>query len=103
MEQYTNLSDCTLKGIDFLDRYGSFIKERCAIEVEYAGKLKRLVKHYQLKKKDQEPGDNPLTYCKAFLLMLQEIHDLAGQHEVIAENMMAQIYREISMQLKGML
>lgn len=30
------------------------MKERCAIEVEYAGKLKRLAKHHQLKKKDEE-------------------------------------------------
>ncbi|KAI1289549.1 Formin-binding protein 1-like [Halotydeus destructor] len=97
-DQYPNLSDHTHKGIEFLDKYGSFIKERCAIEVEYAGKLKRLVKTHQIKKKDEE--DNQYSYCKAFLLMLQEITDLAGQHELIAENMMAQIAKEIAMQLK---
>jgi len=97
-DQYPALADHTLKGIDFLDKYGQFMKERCAIEVEYAGKLKRLAKHYQLKKKDEE--DNQFSYCKAFLLMLQEVTDMAGQHEVIAENMSANIVREIAMQMK---
>ena len=32
--------------------------------------------------------------------MLQEITDLAGQHEVVAENIMSQIVKEIAMQLK---
>lgn len=32
--------------------------------------------------------------------MLQEVTDLAGQHEVVAENMMSQIVKEIAMQLK---
>lgn len=53
-DQYPALSDHTHKGIEFLDKYGQFMKERCAIEVEYAGKLKRLVKNHQLKKKDEE-------------------------------------------------
>ena len=53
-DQYPNLSDHTHKGIEFLDKYGQFMKERCAIEIEYAGKLKRLAKHHQLKKKDEE-------------------------------------------------
>lgn len=57
-DQYPSISDHTHKGIDFLDKYGAFVKERCAIEIEYAGKLKRLAKHYQLKKKDTDNEDN---------------------------------------------
>ncbi|RWS28376.1 formin-binding protein 1-like protein [Leptotrombidium deliense] len=94
-DQYENISYHTLKGIEFLDKYGSFIKERCAIELEYASKLRRLVKNHHFKKKDEE--DNQYSYIKAFLMMLQEIQDLAGQHEVVAENMMGSIVKEVSL------
>lgn len=39
-DQYDNLSLHTQKGIDFLEKYGHFIRDRCAIEMEYAGKLR---------------------------------------------------------------
>ena len=32
----------TQKGIEFLERYGNFIRDRCTIELEYAGKLRFL-------------------------------------------------------------
>lgn len=39
-DQYDNLAAHTHKGIEFLDKYGNFVKDRCAIELEYAGKLR---------------------------------------------------------------
>lgn len=39
-DQFTNVAAHTLKGIDFLDKYGNFVKDRCAIEIEYAAKLR---------------------------------------------------------------
>lgn len=39
-DQYENLSLHTQKGIEFLERYGHFIRDRCAIEFEYAAKLR---------------------------------------------------------------
>lgn len=39
-DQYDNLAAHTQKGIEFLDKYGNFVKERCQIELEYAGKLR---------------------------------------------------------------
>jgi len=83
-DQFGQISEHTSKGIDFLDKYNSFLKERCAIEMEYASKLRRLVKNHQYKKKDE--GDTQFTYIQAFIKMLNEITDLAGQHELIAEN-----------------
>lgn len=99
-DQYENISCHTHKGIEFLDKFGSFVKERCAIETEYASKLRRLVKNHQFKKKDEE--DQQFTYLKAFMMMLQEITDLAGQHEVIAENMMGVIVKQIAILVKEM-
>lgn len=39
-DQYENLATHTQKGIDFLDKYGNFIRDRSAIEVEYAARLR---------------------------------------------------------------
>nr|CAD7425095.1 unnamed protein product [Timema monikensis] len=40
VDQYENLSLHTQKGIEFLEKYGHFIRDRCAIEMDYAGKLR---------------------------------------------------------------
>ncbi|XP_050533254.1 formin-binding protein 1-like isoform X2 [Daktulosphaira vitifoliae] len=97
-DQYDNLSFHTQKGIDFLERYGHFIRDRCLIEMEYAGKLRRLVKNYQPKKKEEE--EYQYSTCKAFKGMLCEVNDLAGQHEVIAENLQSDVIREINFLVK---
>ncbi|KAG5882089.1 hypothetical protein JTB14_017508 [Gonioctena quinquepunctata] len=38
-DQYDNLSLHTLKGIDFLEKYGQFVRDRASIECDYASKL----------------------------------------------------------------
>lgn len=97
-DQYDNLSLHTQKGIDFLEKYGHFIRDRCAIEMEYAGKLRRLVKNYQPKKKEEE--DYQYSTCRAFKCVLDEVTDLAGQHEVIAENLQVFIIKEVTIFVK---
>ncbi|XP_044016722.1 formin-binding protein 1-like isoform X2 [Aphidius gifuensis] len=97
-DQYDNLSLHTQKGIDFLERYGHFIRDRCKIEVEYAGNLRRLVKNYQPKKKEEE--DYQYSSCKAFKLELNEVNDQAGQREVVAENLQANVLRELNILVK---
>ena len=39
-DQYETVALHTQKGIDFLEKYGHFIRDRCAIELDYAGKLR---------------------------------------------------------------
>lgn len=39
-DQYENLSTHTSKGIEFLEKYGGFVKERILIEKDYATKLR---------------------------------------------------------------
>ncbi|XP_046399586.1 formin-binding protein 1 isoform X3 [Ischnura elegans] len=97
-DQYDNIAAHTQKGIDFLEKYGHFIRDRCAIEMDYAGKLRRLVKNYQPKKKDEE--DYQYSTCRAFRAAMTEINDLAGQHEVVAENLQAQVIQEINVLVK---
>lgn len=36
------------------------------------------------------------SFCRAFLVTLNELNDYAGQHEVIAENLMSQIITELA-------
>ncbi|KAL3208343.1 hypothetical protein MRX96_039229 [Rhipicephalus microplus] len=58
----------------------------------------KLAKSYQPKKKDDE--DNGYTSSKAFCLVLNEINDIAGQHELIAENLSSSINREVATLIK---
>ncbi|XP_011630290.1 formin-binding protein 1-like [Pogonomyrmex barbatus] len=97
-DQFENLSLHTQKGIEFLERYGHFIRDRCAIEFEYAAKLRRLVKSYQPKKKEEE--DYQYSPCRAFKMELNEVNDQAGQREVIAENLQANVLRELNILVK---
>ncbi|XP_047133780.2 uncharacterized protein LOC105848438 [Hydra vulgaris] len=50
-----NIEKHTLNGIEFLDKCSGFIKDRIRIEQEYAKNLRRLVKQYQFRKKEELP------------------------------------------------
>ncbi|CAL1274755.1 unnamed protein product [Larinioides sclopetarius] len=93
-DQYDNLGQHTIKGIEFLEKYGSFLKERSSIESEYATKLRKLVKSYRPKKKEEE--ENRFSTSLGFVKMLNEVNDIAGQHEVISETYSDQICKEIT-------
>lgn len=97
-DQYENISLHTQKGIDFLEKYGHFIKDRCNIEMEYAKSLRKLVKTYTPKKKDEE--DYQYSACIAFKHVMEEVSDLAGQHEVIAEDLQARVINEVAILVK---
>jgi len=99
-DQYDQIAVHTQKGIDFLEKYGQFTDARSKIEAEYAQKLRRLSKNYLPKKKDED--DYQFTATKAFKLMLNEINDLAGQHEVIAENLSTAVVSDLSILVKSM-
>nr|XP_040574369.1 cdc42-interacting protein 4 homolog isoform X2 [Lepeophtheirus salmonis] len=92
-DQYENIASHTQKGIDFLEKYGHFIDQRCKIEVEYASKLRRLIKTYLPKKKEEE--DYQFTCTKAYKKLLNELGDQAGQHELIAENLSSSVAQEL--------
>jgi len=99
-DQYDQIAVHTQRGIDFLERYGNFVEARTKIEQEYAGKLRRLARNYLPKKKDED--DYQFTATKAFKLMLNEINDLAGQHEVIAENLSTAVVADLQTLVKSM-
>uniref|UniRef100_A0A673LDH7 Formin binding protein 1a n=1 Tax=Sinocyclocheilus rhinocerous TaxID=307959 RepID=A0A673LDH7_9TELE len=95
-DQFDNLEKHTQWGIEFLERYTKFVKERSEIELSYAKQIRNLSKKYQLKKNSKEEEEFKYTTCRAFLITLNELNDYAGQHEVIAENLSTQIIAELS-------
>ncbi|XP_044308951.1 formin-binding protein 1 isoform X2 [Varanus komodoensis] len=90
-DQFDNLEKHTQWGIDVLEKYIKFVKERTEIEISYAKQLRNLSKKYQPKKNSKEEDEYKYSSCCAFLATLNEMNDYAGQHEVISENITAQI------------
>ncbi|XP_048414544.1 formin-binding protein 1 isoform X7 [Stegostoma tigrinum] len=95
-DQFDNLEKHTQWGIEFVERYNKFVKDRTEIEISYAKQLRNLSKKYQPKKNSREEEEQRYTSCQAFLAILNEMNDYAGQHEVIAENMSGLIFAELS-------
>ncbi|XP_054613999.1 formin-binding protein 1 isoform X16 [Dunckerocampus dactyliophorus] len=99
-DQFDNLEKHTQWGIEFVERYTKFVKERSEIESNYAKQIRNLSKKYQPKKNSREEEESKYTFCRAFLTTLNELNDYAGQHEVIAENLTSQIITELSRYLQ---
>uniref|UniRef100_A0A8C5G1Q4 Transducer of Cdc42-dependent actin assembly protein 1 n=1 Tax=Gouania willdenowi TaxID=441366 RepID=A0A8C5G1Q4_GOUWI len=101
-DQFDNLDKHTQWGIDFVERYAKFVKERLDIEQNYAKQLRNLVKKYCPKRsKEEEPR---FTSCVSFYSILHELNDYAGQRELVAEEMALKVYSELmrySQDLKG--
>lgn len=95
-DQFDNLEKHTQWGIDILEKYIKFVKERTEIELSYAKQLRNLSKKFQPKKNSKEEDEYKYTSCKAFLSTLNEMNDYAGQHELISENMTAQIMVDLA-------
>uniref|UniRef100_A0A672PJN0 Formin-binding protein 1-like n=1 Tax=Sinocyclocheilus grahami TaxID=75366 RepID=A0A672PJN0_SINGR len=99
-DQFDNLDKHSQWGIDFLERYAKFVKERLEIEQAYAKQLRSLVKKYCPKRSK----DDEFTSCLSFYSILNELNDYAGQREVVAEEMGHKVYGELmrySQDLKG--
>ncbi|XP_041666734.1 formin-binding protein 1 homolog isoform X14 [Cheilinus undulatus] len=95
-DQFDNLEKHTQWGIEYLEKYTKFVKERSEIETNYAKQIRNLSKKYQPKKNSREEEESKYTFCRAFLTTLNELNDYAGQHEVIAENLTSQILSDLS-------
>ncbi|XP_062929607.1 formin-binding protein 1 isoform X3 [Mobula hypostoma] len=95
-DQFDNLDKHMQWGIEFVERYNKFVKDRTDIEINYAKQLRNLSKKYQPKKNSREEEEQKFTSCRAFQTLLNEMNDYAGQHEVIAENMSGLIFAELA-------
>ncbi|XP_034455693.1 cdc42-interacting protein 4 homolog isoform X1 [Hippoglossus hippoglossus] len=89
----------TLSGLDLVDRYIKFVKERTEIEQGYAKQLRSLSKKYA-KRGSKEEQDCKFSNHASFQEILNELNDYAGQRELIAENMMTGICVELTKYLQ---
>lgn len=102
-DQFDNIEKHTLWGIEFLEKFAKFVKERLEIEQNYAKQLRNLVKKYNPKRsaRDDEPR---FTSCHSFFIILDELNDYAGQRELVAEEMGHRVFGEAmryAQELKG--
>ncbi|XP_055014290.1 cdc42-interacting protein 4 homolog isoform X2 [Boleophthalmus pectinirostris] len=84
----------TQSGLDLVERYVKFVKERSEIEQNYAKQLRNLTKKY--KKGSKEEQECKFSNHASFQDILSELNDYAGQREVVAENMMTSICVELT-------
>uniref|UniRef100_A0A3B5ASB7 Thyroid hormone receptor interactor 10 n=1 Tax=Stegastes partitus TaxID=144197 RepID=A0A3B5ASB7_9TELE len=89
----------TQSGLDLVDRYIKFVKERTEIEQNYAKQLRSLSKKYA-KRGSKDEQDCKFSNHASFQEILNELNDYAGQRELIAENMMTAICVELTKYLQ---
>uniref|UniRef100_A0A0N5B0I1 Formin-binding protein 1-like n=1 Tax=Syphacia muris TaxID=451379 RepID=A0A0N5B0I1_9BILA len=94
-DQIDSVSNYTQKGIEHLEKFAAFLKDRATIETEYAAKLRALVKKNLSKKKEDEDLAKTFTYFASLDSMLHELESFALQHEAIAEQLRKDIYPSI--------
>uniref|UniRef100_A0A672MKU1 Cdc42-interacting protein 4 homolog n=1 Tax=Sinocyclocheilus grahami TaxID=75366 RepID=A0A672MKU1_SINGR len=90
----------TQSGLDLVEKYVKFVKERTEIEQNYAKQLRNLTKKYSPKRGSKEEQECRFSNHQAFLDILNEMNDYTGQRELIAENMMINICIELTKYLQ---
>ncbi|XP_010731930.1 thyroid hormone receptor interactor 10b isoform X2 [Larimichthys crocea] len=100
-DQYDHLDKHTQSGLDLVERYIKFVKERTEIEQSYAKQLRSLTKKYA-KRGSKEEQDCKFSNHGSFQEILNELNDYAGQRELIAENMMTGICVELTKYLQDL-
>ncbi|XP_068444750.1 cdc42-interacting protein 4 homolog [Clinocottus analis] len=98
-DQYDHIDKHTQSGLDLVDRYIKFVKDRTEIEQNYAKQLRSLSKKYA-KRGSKEEQDCRFSNHASLQEILNELNDYAGQRELIAENMMTGICVELTKYLQ---
>lgn len=83
-------------GLDLLDRYVKFVKERTEVEQAYAKQLRNLVKKYLPKRPAKDDPESKFSQQQSFVQILQEVNDFAGQRELVAENLSVHVCLELA-------
>uniref|UniRef100_A0A8C6SCX5 Thyroid hormone receptor interactor 10a n=1 Tax=Neogobius melanostomus TaxID=47308 RepID=A0A8C6SCX5_9GOBI len=99
-DQYDIIEKHTQSGLELVEKYVKFVKERTEIEQNYAKQLRNLSKKYNGKRSSKDEPDCRLSSYQAFLDVLNEMNDYAGQRELIAENMMMNICIDLTKYLQ---
>ncbi|XP_034449361.1 cdc42-interacting protein 4 homolog isoform X4 [Hippoglossus hippoglossus] len=99
-DQYDIIEKHTQSGLELVEKYVKFVKERTEIEQNYAKQLRNLSKKYNLKRSSKDEPECRLSSYQSFLEILNEMNDYAGQRELIAENMMMNICIDLTKYLQ---
>ncbi|CAL1600849.1 unnamed protein product [Knipowitschia caucasica] len=94
-DQNDHIDKHTQAGLDLVERYIKFVKERSEIEQSYAKQLRSLTKKYT-KRTSKEEQECKFSNHAAFQDILNEMNDYAGQRELVAENIMTSICVELT-------
>uniref|UniRef100_A0A452U900 Thyroid hormone receptor interactor 10 n=1 Tax=Ursus maritimus TaxID=29073 RepID=A0A452U900_URSMA len=95
-DQFEVLERHTQWGLDLLDRYVKFVKERTEVEQAYAKQLRSLVKKYLPKRPAKDDPESKFSQQQSFVQILQEVNDFAGQRELVAENLSVHVCLELA-------
>ncbi|KAM9454978.1 thyroid hormone receptor interactor 10b [Clarias gariepinus] len=85
-DQHDAIEKHTQSGLDLIDRYVKFVKERVEIEQNYAKQLKTLYKKYT-RRGSREDLETKFSNQQAFQALVNNLNDCATQRESMAENM----------------
>ncbi|XP_068607538.1 thyroid hormone receptor interactor 10b [Brachionichthys hirsutus] len=100
-DQYDHIDKHTQSGLDLLERYVKFVKERTEIEQSYAKQLRNLAKKYA-KRGSKEEQECKFSNHASLQEILNELNDYAGQRELIAENMTTSVCVDLSKYLQDL-
>ncbi|XP_007169144.1 cdc42-interacting protein 4 isoform X2 [Balaenoptera acutorostrata] len=95
-DQFEVLERHTQWGLDLLDRYVKFVKERTEVEQAYAKQLRSLVKKYMPKRPGKDDPESKFSQQQSFVQTLQEVNDFAGQRELVAESLSVHVCLELA-------
>ncbi|KFO28787.1 Cdc42-interacting protein 4 [Fukomys damarensis] len=95
-DQFEVLERHTQWGLDLLDRYVKFVRERTEVEQAYAKQLRSLVKKYLPKRPTKDDPESKFSQQRSFVQLLQEVNDFAGQRELVAENLSVRVCLELA-------
>ncbi|XP_045719135.1 cdc42-interacting protein 4 isoform X3 [Mirounga angustirostris] len=95
-DQFEVLERHTQWGLDLLDKYVKFVKERTEVEQAYAKQLRSLVKKYLPKRLAKDDPESKFSQQQSFVQILQEVNDFAGQRELVAENLGVRVCLELA-------
>ncbi|XP_037545025.1 cdc42-interacting protein 4 homolog isoform X2 [Nematolebias whitei] len=99
-DQYDIIEKHTQSGLELVEKYVKFVKERTEIEQNYAKQLRNLSKKYYQKRCSKDEPECRLSSYQSYLDILNEMNDYAGQRELIAENLMMNICIDLTKYLQ---
>ncbi|XP_060755283.1 thyroid hormone receptor interactor 10b [Neoarius graeffei] len=98
-DQHDAIEKHTQMGLDLIDRYVKFVKERTDIEQNYTKQLRALCKKYS-RRGNKEDQETKFSNQQVFQDMLCELSECATQRESMVENMNLNICAELNKYLQ---